>query len=75
MELSRGRTEQEAAPTRAASCRFSAPRTRRADGRHWRTQAAGASPDAALAKLLRAQMARSSASTQQHKHVKAADSR
>lgn len=28
-----------------------------------------------LAKLLRAQMARSSASTQQHKHVKAADSR
>lgn len=47
VELSRGRTEQEAAPTRAASCRFSAPRTRRADGRHWRTQAAGASPDAA----------------------------
>lgn len=35
----------------------------RADGRRWRTQAAGASPDAALAKLPWAQMARPSAST------------
>lgn len=49
----------------------------RADGRSWRTLAAGAAPVAALAKVLQAQMAQSSLNihTHTHIHVKAPDGR
>lgn len=74
MELSRGRTEQEAAPTRAASCRFSAPRMR--------GQTAGRRLLEPLQTLLwqsyrgRRWLGRQRAhATQQHTHVKAPDSR